>query len=228
MTSVVPLLPVRAQSVRPPGYSRVVAAVDRDPDERDPDEWEIARAFSLGDDGALRRAYDCWAPQVYSFCRRSLVDPVAAEDATQETFVSAWRSRDRFDPERGSLPAWLMGIARNKVLDGRRTLARAPTPVEEQAAHGSVVEGGPALELEGLSDRLLLADALERLPGRSRTMIELAFFEDLTHSQIADQCGVPLGTVKSDIRRGLQRLRRHLQAGVTAGSEPTERTGGRR
>lgn len=179
--------------------------------EPDGDERAVADAFRRGDEQALRMAYDRWAGLVYSFCRRTLIDPLAAEDAAQETFVAAWGSRDRFDPERGSLPGWLMGIARYKALDGQRRLARAPSPVDDADGPGVGVELG---ELDQLSDRLLLADALDRLPERARVMIEMAFFEDLTHTQIAERCGLPLGTVKSDIRRGLERLRRHLEGGA--------------
>lgn len=202
-----------APTLQPAAWSGYDAAMpplgDLPPDV---DERGVAEAFRRGDDAALRAAYDRWGALVYSFCRRTLVDPLAAEDAAQETFVAAWRSRERFDPERGSLPGWLMGIARYKALDNQRRLARAPRPVGDQqvASADDAVPG----ELDRLSDRLLLADALERLPERARVMIELAFFEDLTHAQIAERCGVPLGTVKSDIRRGLERLRRHLDGGV--------------
>jgi RNA polymerase sigma factor (sigma-70 family) len=175
-------------------------------EDRDADERMVASAFASGDERALRMAYDRWAPLVHTYCRRSLRDPLAAEDATQETFVSAWRSRDRFDPSKGSLPGWLLGIARYRVLDGHRKLRKVATPSDAASDQG-VAPGD-----DRLADRMLLADALERLPDRSRQMIELAFFEDLTHSQIAERCGVPLGTVKSDIRRGLERLRRHLES----------------
>jgi len=193
--------------------------------DRDQDERAVAEAFAEGEDQALRRAYDRWGGLVLGFCRRSLGDPARAEDVTQETFVAAWRGRERFDPERGSLPGWLLGIARFKVLDEHRRQARVPTPVDQTAA-GAVVgvsrgtDGAPGgapddlATFEAIADRMLLADALDRLPDRPREMIELAFFGDLTHAQIAERCGVPLGTVKSDIRRGLERLRRHLEGGV--------------
>ncbi len=177
----------------------------------DLDEQEVAESFQRGEDAALRAAYDRWGAMVYSFCRRTLIDPLAAEDAAQETFVAAWRYRQRFDPGRGSLPGWLMGIARNKAHDTQRRLARTPRPVEEQP--GGMPGADEPADLDQVSDRLLLADALERLPERARVMIEMAFFEDLTHAQIAERCGMPLGTVKSDIRRGLERLRRHLDQG---------------
>lgn len=192
----------------------VAGEVDRDQDER-----AVADAFAQGEERALRLAYDRWGALVYTYCRRSLRDADRADDVTQETFVAAWRSRDRFDPERGSLPGWLVGIARFKVLDEHRRQGRRPVLVDGASASleqggddGSASEADEGAILQ-LADRLLLTDALARLPERPRQMIELAFFEDLTHPQIAERCGVPLGTVKSDIRRGLERLRRHLEGG---------------
>jgi RNA polymerase sigma-70 factor (ECF subfamily) len=191
--------------------------------DRDQDERAVAEAFAGGEDQALRLAYDRWGGLVLGFCRRSLGDPARAEDVTQETFVTAWRGRDRFDLDRGSLPGWLLGIARFKVLDEHRRHARVPTPVDDaRSVAGPSVgrdggDGGAGDDLgaiDAIADRMLLADALDRLPDRPREMIELAFFGDLTHAQIAERCGVPLGTVKSDIRRGLERLRRHLEGGV--------------
>lgn len=185
--------------------SRYSPAIVKVVSQTDPEERRIGDELRDGDERALRSMYDKWGAMVHSYCVRSLGDRDAAADATQETFIGAWKSRDRFDPEMGVLPAWLMGIAKYKVLDGRRHLAKRPTPTADVAT-----ETGETSRDELVADRLLLADALERLPERGRRMLELSFFEDLTHSQIADRCGVPLGTVKSDIRRGLERLRREL------------------
>ena len=102
-----------------------------------------------------------------------------------------------------------MGIARFKVVDIHRTEQRNPlAPATAQDAERGVV----AEDLDLMAQRMLIADALMDLPERSREMVRLAYFDDQTHTQIAEQSGVPLGTVKSDIRRGLQRLRRHLEA----------------
>jgi RNA polymerase sigma factor (sigma-70 family) len=193
-------------------YIRVVAENVDDPLDL------VEEAFERGDERALRLAYERHGSLVYSFCRRSLSDVDAAKDATQETFVAAWRTRERFDRSRGSLAGWLLGIARFKVLDQYRAGARHPTPVEETLEAGTPAFGAQAASrvepLEALADRLLLADALATLPERPRGVIELAFYQDLTQQQIADKLGLPLGTVKSDTRRGLQRLRRHLEGGA--------------
>ena len=155
-----------------------------------------------GDESALKAAYDAHGRLVYSFCRRSLT-PERAADATQEVFLAAWRSRERFRPESGTLPGWLLGIARFKVIDVMRSDGRAPLPrdMTERRELDRRRRGrrGPHAE------QMLVADAMSTLPERAQRMVRLAFFEDLTHAQISERCGVPLGTVKSDIRRSLDR-----------------------
>ena len=163
-------------------------------------------SFARGDETALRAAYEAHGALVYSFCRRSVGDE-RAKDITQEVFVSAWRGRERFDPDKGSLGGWLMGITKNRLIDnvraeGRHSDRRADQEPNDAPAHSDV---------EHIGDRMLVADALRALPGRTRSVIELAYFEDLTHQQIADRLAMPLGTVKSDIRRGLTRIRHQLE-----------------
>lgn len=171
---------------------------------------EIAFA---SDPDALERAYRAHGTAVHSFCVRA-VGPDRAADVTQEVFLTAWRRRDRFDADRGSLVGWLMGIAKNKVLDSHRAAARLRA-LEEKAS-GVVelrAEGAP---VDALADRMLVEEALEGLSDRARRSVELAFWSDLTHVEIAELCDTPLGTVKSDIRRALTRLRRHLAGRETA------------
>lgn len=181
------------------GYARSVSSAEL----RGIDAVEAA--FAQGRENALRAAYDAHGPLVYSFCRRAL-GAERAKDVTQEVFVSAWRARDRFDSSRGSLAGWLMGIAKNRLVDNVRA---------EQRHAGRRAEADPGempveSDVERVGDRMLVADALESLPERSRTVIELAYLSDLTHTQIAERTTLPLGTVKSDIRRGLASIRRHL------------------
>jgi RNA polymerase sigma-70 factor (ECF subfamily) len=146
---------------------------------------------------------------VHSYCARSLGDRERAADCTQETFVSAWRARDRFDPTRGTLAGWLLGIARYRVLDIHRAAPRVPTPVEDVST--APVAADPPQDQ--LADRLLVAHALESLPPVARQVVELAFYSELSQSEIADRLELPLGTVKSHMRRALLRLRTHLEAG---------------
>ena len=127
---------------------------------------------------------------------------------TQEVFLAAWRARERFDSQRGSLAGWLMGIAKNKVIDQIRLTGRRVSTVggTDMAEIGATTE-----HVSALADRLLVSEAINSLPERSRKVLELAFFDDLTHAQIAERTDLPLGTIKSDIRRGLARMRRHLE-----------------
>ncbi|MDH3754255.1 MAG: sigma-70 family RNA polymerase sigma factor [Acidimicrobiia bacterium] len=166
----------------------------------------VEAAFAQGDEDALRAAYDAHGSLVYSFCRRSLGDD-RAKDVTQEVFVSAWRARERFDSSKGSLAGWLMGIAKNRLIDNIRAERRHAS----RRADSEPVELPVESNVERVGDRMLVADALKSLPERSRTVIELAYLSDLTHTQIAEETSLPLGTVKSDIRRGLASIRRYLE-----------------
>lgn len=181
-------------------YDRTVASESR---VIDPSEL----GFGRGDAAALKAAYDAHGALIYSFCRRSLAED-RAKDVTQEVFVSAWRARERFDPTKGTLAAWLMGIAKNRVIDN----VRSEKPHADRRSDAEPIELGVDDEVDLLGDRMLVADALQALPERTRHVLELAYFEDLTHSQIAERTSAALGTVKSDIRRGLKRIRDHLEA----------------
>ncbi len=171
-----------------------------------PPDDPVAAAFVDGDEAALRQLYDAHGRLVHSYCRRVVGNDLAA-DVTQEVFLAAWRSRERFDPSQGTITGWLMGIARFKAIDATRSRARRPEISDEQAPEASVEE----TSADDLALRMLLTEALQHLPERARQMVELAFFEDLTHTEIAERTNQPLGTVKSDIRRGLERLRRNLE-----------------
>jgi RNA polymerase sigma-70 factor (ECF subfamily) len=166
---------------------------------------DVDAAFARGGADALKRAYEAYGTMVYTMCRRVL-GPDLAADATQEVFVSAWRAHDQFDLERGSLAGWLTGITRHRIIDVLRAQQRQRLAGDVELGHEV-----SAVAVDDVVDRVLLNDALERLPDTSKRLIELAFFEHLTHTEIAERCALPLGTVKSDIRRGLARLRRHLE-----------------
>lgn len=185
------------------------AGVGRDPDD-DPDSGPpaLARRFAAGEHGSLEAMYAEHGSLVYSYCARTL-DSSRAADATQEVFLAAWKSRARYRPEAGTLPGWLLGIARFKVIDILRAEGRQPMLEREPNGAGvdPVFEPG---DVTSIGERMLVADALATLADRPREMVRLAFFDDLTHAQIAERCDVPLGTVKSDIRRGLEKLRSQL------------------
>lgn len=166
----------------------------------------VAVAFAQGEADALRHAYERHGALIHTLCART-VGHDAAADVTQEVFIAAWKSRASFDPDRGALAGWLVGVARFKVIAHLRSGARVPEP---RAADNNTAD--PIQHVDAIADQLLINDALATLPERMRVVVAKAFFEDMTHEQIAHSTGLPIGTVKSDIRRGLQRLRVLLEA----------------
>jgi RNA polymerase sigma-70 factor, ECF subfamily len=177
--------------------------------DRSQDE-DVAAAFSGGQPDALALVYERFGPLVYSIALRSLGVRSDAEDVTQQAFVSAWRSRDTFDRRRGTLGGWLVTITRNKVADALRERQR-DSRVLLHVAGGAAVTA-PQTPSDRVVDRIVLADELAQLSESQRLVMVLAFYSDLTHENIAHILGLPLGTVKSHIRRGLQRLRSRLEA----------------
>lgn len=170
---------------------------------------DLELAFLTGVPDALARVYDRYGSLVHTFASRG-VGHDNASDVTQEVFVAAWRHRERFDPARGSLAGWLIGIARNKVLESLRR--RRVRLIGDHDDHGAEPADSVSPDMiDVLADRLLLADAMAQLPERTRQLITLAFDGQMSHAEIAEQTGVPLGTVKSDIRRGLRRLKGVLE-----------------
>jgi RNA polymerase sigma-70 factor (ECF subfamily) len=168
----------------------------------------LAKSFLAGDESSLREAYDRFGGAVFHLAVRSLTSRADAEDVAQATFVAAWLRRDTFDPSRGSLLGWLLGIARNKIVDRLRERVREGKV--EQSMRGQP-EPVPEDQPDEVVDRIIVADQLARLPVEQRRVLELAFYRDLTHQQIAQTTGLPLGTVKSHIRRGMTTLRQRWE-----------------
>lgn len=175
-------------------------ATDPTPETDDADA-RLAAAFCTGGESTFADIYARWSPLVYSVARRVLVDSHEAADVTQEVFISAWRGRAGFDPERGSLPGWLLTITRRRIADHLDRRSRQAHPTDTPPAD----EGDAPID-EAI-DRILIADELSRLGEPPSTIMRLAFYEQLTHTEIAERLQLPLGTVKSHIRRSLERLR---------------------
>jgi RNA polymerase sigma-70 factor (ECF subfamily) len=170
---------------------------------------DLIAAIARGDRGAFERFYDAHAALAFGLIRRILRDPEAAKEVLQEVFWQVWQDAPSYDPSRGSPEAWLVMRAKTRAIDKLRSIRRREqtfvAPVDERVAAVAVTRADdPGLAAE---DRGLAQGALEQLPGPQRRAIELAFLEGLTQSEIAAKLGEPLGTVKTRIRLGLERLR---------------------
>ncbi len=178
-------------------------------DDSGDDESGLARRFVDGDEQALAALYRRWSPVVFTLALRSLNDRGDAEDVTQRTFVSAWNSRASYDPAKARLSTWLISIARRRIADtfeARAKVQRLRAEMERLTAPADLVT-----EQTDLSETLLIASELEHLTPDAREVMRLAFYDDLTHDEIARRTGMPLGTVKSHIRRSLTRMRDRLE-----------------
>jgi RNA polymerase sigma-70 factor (ECF subfamily) len=165
--------------------------------------------IAQGDREAFGRFYDAFAPLALGLIRRILRDPVACEDVLQEVFWQVWQEAGRYDPRRGSPEAWIVMRAKTRAIDRLRAIRRREktfvAPMDESVTRSSEAPGenpGVAAETSGL-----VRSALDGLPEPQRRVVELAFFEGLTQSEIASRLGEPLGTVKTRARLGLERLR---------------------
>jgi RNA polymerase sigma-70 factor (ECF subfamily) len=171
-------------------------------------ERDLGLAFVAGTEGSLEECYRRWAPLVNTLAWRLLGNSSEAEEVTQQVFVSAWRGRHTFHPDLGSLPGWLVGNTRHRVLDRQRGRAREVRLV--RAAVDEASERGSSEAPEVVTDRLLLAEEIAKLPDPRRSILTLAFYDGYTHAEISDRLGLPIGTVKSHARRALLHLRQRL------------------
>jgi RNA polymerase sigma-70 factor (ECF subfamily) len=160
-----------------------------------------------GDQAAFASLYDALAATVYGVVRRVLRDPSQAEEVTQEVFVEMWRQASRFDPARGSARTWAVVIAHRRAVDRVRS---EQSHRDRQNTVGAAAVESPATPEDDaieVDEGRRAKAALETLPAPQREALELAFYDGLTHVQIADRLGVALGTVKTRIRDGLIKLR---------------------
>jgi RNA polymerase sigma factor (sigma-70 family) len=161
----------------------------------------LGARLAAGEEGAINECYSALGPMVLGYLRR-FVPRDEAEDVLQRVFYEVWRNRDRYDPAR-SLEAWLLGIARKRAIDQLRRRHANVVPLEELRD----IAGDDGRELaERYARATEVRAALERLPAEQREALTLAYFGDLTQTQVAERLGVPLGTVKARTFRGLRRL----------------------
>ena len=193
----------------------------------------LVRRAATGDTDAFAALFDRHSPGALGLLLKMLGSRSEAEEVLQEVFLQVWRRAGDYDPERASVRGWVLLLARSRALDrirSRRSRVRREQEAQEQAAPMQDRRVGVAVE-EPVGTRRLEAEersrevfgALRRLPADQRRALELAFFEGLSHSQIADRTDTPLGTVKSRVLLGMKKLRLSLQArglSAEAGTKP--------
>ncbi|WP_435971739.1 RNA polymerase sigma factor [Streptomyces sp. Qhu_M48] len=181
----------------------------------DASEAELATRFASGDPSALAALYEQHAPLVHSLARRALGNTQDAEDVTQQVFIAAWRGRAGYRPERGALGGWIVGVARHVILDARTARTRR-TDLQRVLTdqHAQVVRTYSRDESEQALNRVLVLQKLGLLSPVQRRLVGMSIYGDMTQTQISEETGLPLGTVKSHIRRALHALRRAMEPPV--------------
>jgi len=183
------------------------------PSGRDASDEELLRQLAAGQQDPLGPLYSRYAPLIFNLAAQSL-DRVAAEEIVQDVFLTVWRRADTFDPERGTFRSWALQIAHNRIVNELRQRSRRPrtAPSDDAFELDAVPDGepDPAERAWRTYQREVVQAAFDELPPHQRQPLGLAFFEDLTHEQVAAVLNLPLGTTKSRIRAGLQRLRGKL------------------
>lgn len=172
----------------------------------------VAAVAQTRDRDAFARLFDHFAPRLTAYLLRQGADAALAEEIVQDAMVTLWRKAALFDPAKSSLTTWLYRIARNRRIDLMRR--DRSTPVEPE---NPIFDVADTTDIEGEFDagqrEAAVRVAMESLPEEQRVLVVLAFFDGLSHSEIAERTGLPLGTVKSRIRLAFTRLRRTLEAG---------------
>jgi RNA polymerase sigma-70 factor (ECF subfamily) len=174
----------------------------------------LIRRIAGGDRQAFADLYDRYASLAFGLIRRILPQAAETEEVLQEVFWQAWVEAGTYDPERGSPEAWLLNRARSRAIDRLRTIRRRGETFVASGDESIARASDDAAPSPGaLAEHKQLAQtALGILPPRERRVIELAFYEGLTQSEIARRLGAPLGTIKTRMRTGLERLREHFRA----------------
>ena len=174
-------------------------------------DFDLLTQVARRDQNALMALYQQYGNLVYSLALRVLRQPLLAEEVTQDVFLKLWRQPDRWDPTLGQFSSWLLTITRNAAIDrlrreGRQASAPSWEEVGETEASAREVHGFAAQQAAWV-DGQVLRKLLSRLPPEQRQLIELAFYEGYTHSELAELLNLPLGTVKTRVRNGMQKLR---------------------
>ena len=164
----------------------------------------LKKVDTLKDTSAFEELFNHFAPRVKAFLMKSGADPQMAEECSQEVMATVWRKAHLFDPSRASASTWIFTIARNKKIDAIRKQNR-PEPEQLYPDQDYEPDQESVVELQQETERL--TSALEELPEKQRVLVEKAYLGELSHSEIAEITGLPLGTIKSRIRLALEKLR---------------------
>jgi RNA polymerase sigma factor (sigma-70 family) len=189
--------------------------------ERDPARGEeipgdllhLVEKMQQGDEQSLKQLYEATVGKVHALSRAILRNPQDAEENTCETFATAWTGASRFDATRGTVMTWLLVLCRSRAIDKLRRRRQQAATIDRERLESlePTEQAGPEDWLELLQQGTRAHQALSRLSLERRQLVGLAFLQGLTHSEIAQHCGLPLGTVKSHLRRALSELRTELE-----------------
>ncbi len=173
----------------------------------------LIEKMTTGDESALSALYDRYSPLLFGVLMRVLNDRQAAEEVLQDLFLQLWRNAAHFDSSRGSLPAWLMVIGRNRAISRLRGRRDREVLEEEEGDFAGTFASRQNIEDEAARAQMArtVKAALEKLPEEQRHAVELAYFEGMTQTEIAARTGAPLGTVKTRVRTAMQTLRQILR-----------------
>jgi RNA polymerase sigma-70 factor (ECF subfamily) len=174
--------------------------------------------MASGDGTALAELYDRHGRAVYGLAARILSDPAEAEDLTQDVFTLAWKNAARYDPARGAVAAWLLVTTRTRAIDRIRARRSRPQGGSDDDGRkmANIPDASPSVDVivATSQDAARVRVALADLPVDQRDALEQAYFQGLSHSEIAERTGIPLGTIKTRIRSGLQRLREAMASEI--------------
>jgi len=170
---------------------------------------QLMSALTRGETWAMTAIYDRYARLVYSLALKMLNDRAAAEEVVQEVFVKVWRRARDYDAQRGKFSAWLTGITHHHTIDELRRRRARPFASEDEDSLANVATDLPAPDDAAQTnlERRRIVDALREIPDEQRRCIEMAYFEGYTQEEISERLGEPLGTVKTRMRLGMQKLK---------------------
>lgn len=170
----------------------------------------LLRGLAAGDERAIEQIYELYGRPVFALLVRMLGDRAEAEDVQQKVFTEVWKRGASYDPERSSLLGWILQIARSRAIDNLRK--NRPTPIAQDEDFPTEIDPGSGFSDE-VAEQILVAQMLDRLPREESEMLRARFFLGKSQSEIADETGVALGTVKMRMVDGLRRMRELLEEG---------------